>query len=271
MPDRDPLDLPLEVLPEMISMLERNILGVRKHVSSLKTRPVPKTQMAAAELLYEFQGLKEYQSQVFDLEAQRDVWLAGVSGQNFQLELFMTLLEQYKTTLSACVELALTLQAQARALTGFEGIDERWRDPLTGQLDHPIGHMPFIAEMIQQELEEARSLEKTLLESLPKPHILDDETLDRIDHNYGEMAADNLNMHGWQLERWLQKPLTDQQKLEVQRLKVSLEAYRVKARAVLALSQRLRAGSIDRVMEKSDLELGIEFLLGKSSKPAKEP
>jgi hypothetical protein len=247
-------------------MLERNIARVKKLYLSMKARATPSTQSGSAELLREFQELEKYQIQVVELEGQRDVWLAGSVDHMVELERFSKLLEHYKTSLNSCLELSLARQAEARAATGFEGFDEAWRLPTTKQLNHPITHLPLFTEMIQDQLEEARSLHSTLLEALPKPYILDDETLDRVNHNYGLLAADNLQMFGWQLERWLELSLTDQHRLDVQRLQGLLEQYRHQAAEILRLSQRLRAGNIDRVMEKDDLQLGLEYLLGTARK-----
>jgi hypothetical protein len=35
------------------------------------------------------------------------------------------------------------------------------------------------------------------------------------------------------------------------------------ADAILALAEELRQGTIDRILSKSDVELGLEFLMGK--------
>jgi response regulator of citrate/malate metabolism len=55
--------------------------------------------------------------------------------------------------------------------------------------------------------------------------------------------------------------MTDEQRLEVTRLQGLLEAYQREARAILELEQRSRQGSIDRILEKSDAELGLDALL----------
>ena len=56
--------------------------------------------------------------------------------------------------------------------------------------------------------------------------------------------------------------LTPAQRREVGRLRSQVEALRQLVEAILALSAKLKDQTIERLMAKSDLELGVEWLLG---------
>ena len=65
-----------------------------------------------------------------------------------------------------------------------------------------------------------------------------------------------------QLRRWRNLDLTVDQKQDVARLEGQVLGLRRELTAILALAAEIRQGTIDRVMDKSDLELGLEVLLG---------
>ena len=56
--------------------------------------------------------------------------------------------------------------------------------------------------------------------------------------------------------------LTVDQKQDVAQLEGQVLGLRRELTAILALAAEIRQGTIDRVMDKSDLELGLEVLLG---------
>jgi len=64
-----------------------------------------------------------------------------------------------------------------------------------------------------------------------------------------------------QLERWHRTGLTTYEREEIDRLSAQLERLRMALTNILALADELKEGTIDKVLAKSDLELGIEVLL----------
>lgn len=52
----------------------------------------------------------------------------------------------------------------------------------------PIGKMPLIAGMIDGSLQDTRKHLATLTETRPRPHVLDDATLDRSEWVHQEQA-----------------------------------------------------------------------------------
>ena len=117
----------------------------------------------------------------------------------------------------------------------------------------PLERLPLIAEMIDGYV--------TLREARQRPHVFDDALVDRIDRVYGD-ALEMTGLFEQQLRRWRNSGLTVDQKRDVARLEGQVLCLRRGLTTILALAAEIRQGTIDRVMDKSDLELGLEVLLG---------
>jgi hypothetical protein len=126
----------------------------------------------------------------------------------------------------------------------------------------PINQLPLIASPIDGSVEEAAAQRKILTKARARPHLLDDTTLDRVNQVYGEQQQ-------WiafceeQLWRWKEgrpSPAVDR---EMTRLAKEIERLKPLVAEILALSAEIRSSTIDRIMEMSDLELGLKALLGR--------
>ena len=95
----------------------------------------------------------------------------------------------------------------------------------------------------------------------PQPHVLDDYTVGRVIKVYTDQAGD-VGLYAEQLSRWSGLNLTASQRREVARLSDQIPRIRERISAILALADELKGGTIETVLGKSDLEVGIEFLLG---------
>ena len=125
----------------------------------------------------------------------------------------------------------------------------------------PISALPLIADAIDGYIPASDDLFASLSEAKSKPHVMDDATLDRVDAVYGEQR-DDMWLYDEQLRRWSEEKLGADQLCEVARLQAVLAQVKARIAEILSLSAELRAGSIDRIMEKGYLELGLEALLG---------
>ena len=105
-------------------------------------------------------------------------------------------------------------------------------DPVNWQ---PISEMPLIASMIDVALDDTRDHIETLTKARTRPHLLDDATIDRVERVHNEQRLEEQNRQ--------------------------LRAVTVN---VLSLAHELRQGTIDRIAETSDAELGLQALLGNS-------
>ena len=119
-------------------------------------------------------------------------------------------------------------------------------------------------------LESAEENYGNLQEARPKPHVLDDYTVERVNEVYTTQLND-LWLFDEQLSRWKTTgTLTTEQSREVERLVGQMKRLREVVTAILALADELKERTIEKVMAKSDVELGLEFLfnaLKKSSAP----
>ena len=127
--------------------------------------------------------------------------------------------------------------------------------------NQPIGMLPTIARMIDQGLTDTREQYETLLEARPKPWVLDDALVSRSKRVNGE-ALEWCGVYDRQLKRWLGQRITLAQRREVIRLQGVQRDQRRVLNEILALLDELAANTIDRQLAKSDIQLGLEYVLG---------
>ncbi len=124
------------------------------------------------------------------------------------------------------------------------------------------------AEQNYDSLDEARG----------HPSSLDAATLDRVERVWGDTQADHW-LFVEQVARWKRQPLTSTQRpgrclprrpvggdlplrLSQAHGAATVNALGELLSSILAPAGQLRLGTIDRIMEKSDIELGLEYFLG---------
>lgn len=118
-----------------------------------------------------------------------------------------------------------------------------------------------IASLSDEGLRDAREHYATLLEARPKPHVLDDATIERTKRVNGE-GLEWCDVYDRQLARWQRQRLTGARREEVTRLQGVQRELRAVLTQILELADELGRGTIERQLAKSDLELGLEFVLG---------
>ena len=124
----------------------------------------------------------------------------------------------------------------------------------------PITALPLIASLIDGELADGQEHHATLLAVRDRPYVLDDATVDRSIKLHAEQR-DFLWVFAEQLARWRNEQLSSAQRRELDRLEGQLERLRAVLSDILALAEELKQGTIERVLAKSDRELGLEALL----------
>jgi hypothetical protein len=124
----------------------------------------------------------------------------------------------------------------------------------------PIEALAMIAAHIDGMLQADRDQYETLLEAKPKPYVLDDFTINRVIAAFTTQRND-FSLFDQQLQHWQAGPLTDDQRREVERLVEQMRLLRENSEQVLTLARELSTGTIDKVMAKSDVELGLEMLM----------
>ncbi|SRR5260370_23935235 len=124
----------------------------------------------------------------------------------------------------------------------------------------PISRLSLIAPHIDGMLEAAQEQYQALLPAKSKPHVLDDYTVNRVKKVFTDQQYD-LRLFDEQLTRWSKEPLSTQQRKEVERLVGQMKKLHEQITMILALAEQLGKGTIEKVLAKSDAELGLEFLL----------
>jgi hypothetical protein len=123
----------------------------------------------------------------------------------------------------------------------------------------PISMLPVIAVHIDGMLETAEEQYSNLQEARPKPHVLDDYTVGRVIEVFTTQQND-LWLFDELLSRWKAGKLTTAQQQDVARLVAQMKRLREVVTAILALADELKERTIEKVMAKSEAELGLEAL-----------
>jgi len=124
----------------------------------------------------------------------------------------------------------------------------------------PLSKLPLIAKQIDGMLEAAQEQYQRLLPAKAKPHVLDGFTLNRVKDVFITQLND-FWLFEEQLTRWSKSQLTPEQRKEVERLVGQMLKLREQVVVILDLADQLGQGTIEKVMAKSDAELGLAFLL----------
>ena len=125
----------------------------------------------------------------------------------------------------------------------------------------PLEKLPFIAWAIDGMLESAEENYTNLQPARKRPSMLDDYTVGRVIEVYSQQQS-GLWLYDEQLNRWGTEALTTTQRQEVARLTTQMQRLHEVLAAILALADELKEGTIEKVLAKSDVEVGLEFLLG---------
>jgi hypothetical protein len=130
----------------------------------------------------------------------------------------------------------------------------------------PVAAVGMLTAVVTEQLEHTRA-QLALMEqarpSRPDARILDDHTVSETLRVYGQMAQDYRNLFAEQGRRWQTETIpatTARQAVDTYAQLV--DAHQAALEDLLALAQQIQGHTIDKIMAKSDLELGIEALLG---------
>jgi hypothetical protein len=124
----------------------------------------------------------------------------------------------------------------------------------------PLGMIGVIADLLDGMVDESATQVNNFTAALAKPHVMDDATIDRALRLYGERVH-FIEIYCEQLRRWRNEHHPDaKQRREIERLQSQTSRLREMNAHILRLAAEIRKGTINRVMEKSDLELGLEAL-----------
>ncbi len=123
----------------------------------------------------------------------------------------------------------------------------------------PISKIFTFGTMVDGMLENAQEQYALLLAARSSPHVLDDDTVRRVVEVY-TAQRDDLWLWDEQLRRWVAEPLTGIRRHEVERLQGQMIALHEVIASILTLANELKWGTIETVLAKDDMELGLEML-----------
>lgn len=124
----------------------------------------------------------------------------------------------------------------------------------------PIEMLATFGPHIEGMLASSQEQYETLLPARSKPHVLDNYTVNRIISVFIEQTGD-LWLFDEQLQRWATGQISAEQRAEVERLQGQMKTLRETDEQILALARELSQGTIEKIMAKSDEQLGLEMLM----------
>ncbi len=124
----------------------------------------------------------------------------------------------------------------------------------------PIEMLTTFAPHIDGMLASSQEQYETLLPARSKPHVLDNFTIDRVINAFTTQIGD-LWLFDTQLQRWATEQISTEQRAEVARLQGQMKRLREIDEQVLTLAKELSQGTIEKVLGKSDEQLGLEMLM----------
>ena len=126
---------------------------------------------------------------------------------------------------------------------------------------YPISKLGWFTSHIREGVEATRRQLELLQPARARPYLLDDATVARIVQVHHDQAED-LTLFQSQADRWKTDPgLTTTQRADLAVYETLIAQLRQVNAEVLAVADELSRGTIDTVLAKSDLELGIEALM----------
>ncbi|MBF0234025.1 MAG: hypothetical protein HQK65_13455 [Desulfamplus sp.] len=127
----------------------------------------------------------------------------------------------------------------------------------------PISFLPKLAEMIDVGLEDAEETLQGFAEKHRLP-VFDDHTVKRMFNAYTEQK-ELLGIYDTQLKIWQESQcqIKQEQATEISRLQGQMVKLKKVNGKLLSITAQLQGNTIETVMGKSDVELGLEVLLGK--------
>ena len=126
----------------------------------------------------------------------------------------------------------------------------------------PISDMPMVAEVIDGQLEDVIFQLENFKEAKPKPHVMDDDIVERATRIYSEQK-EYFSFYKELFKRWKKEARTKEQKKEVKRLTEQLDKLKKSNKDILEILDYLKDKTINKILEMDDAELGIKSLLGK--------
>src|SRR6266849_130497 len=126
----------------------------------------------------------------------------------------------------------------------------------------PISQLPLLASIVDEMFKDTQDQYQLYVQARKKPHVLDDAIVDRASRAH-QTQLEDVSLFEQQFVRWQKEPLTDPQQRQINRLTAKLASLKDLCANILAVLDEIKPGTIDAILRKSELELGLEVLLRK--------
>jgi len=133
----------------------------------------------------------------------------------------------------------------------------------------PITFLPTLVQWIEEALADTEEQFATYSAVRSKPHVLDDEIVERTARLYTEQLQ-FLHLYRQQLDRWNQGHPNGQQKQSIRELNQKISRCKELSQSILDLIEEIRKGTINRILEMDDAELALKVLSGELKMPGHE-
>lgn len=130
----------------------------------------------------------------------------------------------------------------------------------------PLSEIRNTLEMTHIMLEESKEQLRRMREAKEKPHILDNDIVSRSLKLYKEQNEDS-KFFIKQCNIWKQEKLTELQAIQVKEIEYSVNLLTEINNKLLSIFNYCKDQTINKIMEKDDMELAIDFLTGKITLP----
>ena len=130
----------------------------------------------------------------------------------------------------------------------------------------PLSMIRQILEITQGMLEESKNQLEIMKEAKEKTYVLDDEIVDRALKLYKEQN-ENAKIFINQCKIWKQEKLTELQVIQIQEIEYSTNLLIETNNELLSIFNYCKDRTINKIVEKDDPELALDFLTGKITLP----
>lgn len=130
----------------------------------------------------------------------------------------------------------------------------------------PLSMMAALTAAINSELQINESLTRKLGAARDQPHLMDDETVKRIEQMCNGQR-ELLPVYRQQVERWILEARSDAKLKAIREFSARVEKHAKSTDDLLALSAEFHGKTIDSIQGMSDAELALAFLSGQIKSP----
>lgn len=124
---------------------------------------------------------------------------------------------------------------------------------------HPFSMLPTILMISEGQLESSKEQLINMEAVKDKPHVLDDEIINRSLKLYNEQNED-VNAFLEQCRRWKEQSPNSRQLAQIQQVEDCNKKLLEINTQILSIIDRCKDHTINKILEKSDLELGCDLL-----------